>query len=219
MGSSSPSSPPEDAAPQEEVESILLERSKWWDIPTLCLRVFRSHQFKNIHVEYLYQKYFMRMNQSNLTSLLGLLTFVVLIIPLLSFVLKSQHTLVQNIMLGIFALIYLLMEIILVRSLLHNEVYFCIFAYIILGSFFGLEALVVFSTEPKTASAGVWATLFFIYMTYTFLPLRIPEATIGGILLGVTQLGCAAAASDDRMYVGKQVSFIFIFYLKASEPK
>ncbi|XP_057319497.1 adenylate cyclase type 5 isoform X2 [Microplitis mediator] len=34
----------------------------------------RSHRFKNLQVEMLYQRYFLRMNQSNMTHVLGLLT-------------------------------------------------------------------------------------------------------------------------------------------------
>ncbi|KAF7987644.1 hypothetical protein HCN44_003507 [Aphidius gifuensis] len=39
-------------------------------LSTLC----KSHRFKNLQVEMLYQRYFLRMNQSNMTHVLGLLT-------------------------------------------------------------------------------------------------------------------------------------------------
>ena len=60
---------------QEEVESILLDHSNgsWWNMLMLCKRVFRSHRFRNVQAEVLYQRYFLRMNQNNMASLLGLL--------------------------------------------------------------------------------------------------------------------------------------------------
>lgn len=64
-----------------------------------------------------------------------------------------------------------------------NEVYLIVFSYIILASFFCTEVLIVLdSTEPRSASSGVWCTMFFIYMTYTLLALhlqvRINEETL-----------------------------------------
>ncbi|CAL4076326.1 unnamed protein product, partial [Meganyctiphanes norvegica] len=205
VGASSPKNPPEEEEPKEEVESILQERSSWWDMCGLCKQVFRSHQFKNIHVEVLYQRYFLRMNQSNLTSLLGLLIVVVLLMLVLNYLLNvTSSTTMHAIFLGVFALVYILLEILLAKLILLNEVYLIIFSYVILISFFGMELLIVLSSEPHTASAGVWATLFFIYMTYTLLPLRIPEATIGGLLLSVAQIACAAAHNADDAYLWKQ---------------
>ena len=60
---------------QDEVESILLNHSNgsWWNMLMLCKRVFRSHRFRNVQAEVLYQRYFLRMNQNNMASLLGLL--------------------------------------------------------------------------------------------------------------------------------------------------
>ena len=63
---------------QDEVESILLNHSNgsWWNMLMLCKRVFRSHRFRNVQAEVLYQRYFLRMNQNNMASLLGLLIII-----------------------------------------------------------------------------------------------------------------------------------------------
>ncbi|EFN75363.1 hypothetical protein EAI_06146 [Harpegnathos saltator] len=50
-----------------------------------------SHRFKNLQVEMLYQRYFLRMNQSNMTHVLGLLAGLVLALGLL-LVLKLHLT-------------------------------------------------------------------------------------------------------------------------------
>ena len=43
--------------------------------------------------------------------------------------------------------------------------------------------------DPRSADAGVWCTMFFIYMTYTLLALHVEECTVSGLLLGFTQVG------------------------------
>ena len=66
----------------------------------------------------------------------------------------------------------------LILGLVFNHV-FCSFSYIILASFFGIEVLVVLQSEaPWSAAAGVWVTIFFIYMTYTLLALHIQVSTL-----------------------------------------
>ena len=44
------------------------------------LLCFRSHRFRNVQVEVLYQRYFLRMNQNNMVSLLGLLICISLVL-------------------------------------------------------------------------------------------------------------------------------------------
>ncbi|XP_047480135.1 adenylate cyclase type 5-like isoform X1 [Penaeus chinensis] len=205
VGVTTPKSPPEEEQAKEEEESILLETAKWWDMCALCRRIFRSHQFKNIHVEVLYQRYFLRMNQSNMTSLLGLLIVVMLAMLCLIYFLEPGKYYTQSITIAVFCALYVVLEILLWRTQLLNEVYLIIFSYLVLISFFGLEALMTLGSEPLTASAGVWATLFFIYMTYTLLPLRVLEATAGGVLLSVAQIGCAAAGNAAQPFLWKQL--------------
>lgn len=183
---------------QDDDESILHERKNWWDVSTLCLRVFKSHQFKNIHVEVLYQRYFLRMNQSNLTVLLALLIIVVSsIIAVTAYLTESSHSYLVFSLLGSLIVLYVILEILLVRSWLQNEVALYVVSYIILLTFFGLELLVMLSPEEQAATSGVWAPIFFIYVTYTFLPLRLPEAAFGGVFLALVQIVCSAVLKTD----------------------
>ena len=172
---------------QDEVESIMLEHSNgsWWNMLTLCKRVFRSHRFRNVQAEVLYQRYFLRMNQNNMASLLALLIAISItmiavnhitfpsqfdnrwkdsnnvvnvqtnltvhgtkhISPNISvsdddmgspWITTSDGGIVQGATLGVLALMYLLLLILMTRTSL-NEVYLIIFSYIILASFFGIE--------------------------------------------------------------------------------
>jgi hypothetical protein len=74
-----------------DAESILLMTSRpsggatttWWHIRRLLHHLCKSHRFKNPQVEMLYQRYFLRMNQSNMTHLLGLLLALCSVLGLL----------------------------------------------------------------------------------------------------------------------------------------
>ncbi|EEB11764.1 adenylate cyclase, putative [Pediculus humanus corporis] len=71
------------------VESILLvgKSNNRWTLRRMMRRLCKSHAFKNLQVEMLYQRYFIRMNQSNMTHLLGLLLAMCAILGILQLIL------------------------------------------------------------------------------------------------------------------------------------
>ena len=99
------------------------------------------------------------------------------------------------------------------RSFL-NEVYLIVFSYVILGSFVGTELVLALDPSRKSAVAGAWSTIFFIYLTYTFLPLHVRESSICGSLLGLAQLACALGLNMEDPNLWRQVPhsvpFLFI---------
>lgn len=183
---------------------MLDERRCWWNICHLLKRVFRSHRFKDVHVEVLYQRYFLRMNQTNLTSLLALLIATALVFTVLNYAISGTQGLLQGVIIGLFAILYIGLELLVTRSFL-NEVYLIVFSYIILASFVGTELVLAVDETRRSAVAGAWSTVFFIYITYTFLPLHVRESSICGCLLGVTQLACALSLNFQDQNVWKQV--------------
>ena len=61
-----------------------------------------------------------------------------------------------------------------------------------------VKVLIVLDADPRSANAGVWCTMFFIYMTYTLLALHVEECTVSGLLLGFTQVRRAFGNKDRR---------------------
>ena len=59
-----------------------------------------------------------------------------------------------------------------------------------------LQVLIVLDSDPRSANAGVWCTMFFIYMTYTLLALHVEECTVSGLLLGFTQVPTERLSGD-----------------------
>ncbi|XP_057377418.1 adenylate cyclase type 5-like [Daphnia carinata] len=191
---------------------VLDERRCWWNICHLLKRVFRSHRFKDVHVEVLYQRYFLRMNQTNLTSLLALLIATALVFTALNYAIGGTQGLLQSVIIGLFAILYIGLELLVTRSFL-NEVYLIVFSYIILASFVGTELVLAVDETRKSAVAGAWSTVFFIYITYTFLPLHVRESSICGCLLGVTQLACALSLNFQDENIWKQIAANGILFL------
>ena len=148
----------------------------------------------------LYQRYFLRMNQNNMTSLLSLLIAIAVTMIVVNYELSSADSIMQGVTLGVFSIMYLILVILMTRSFL-NEVYLIIFSYIVLASFFGIEVLIVLDSDPRSANAGVWCTMFFIYMTYTLLALHVEECTVSGLLLGFTQVKLISSLRLCKNYV------------------
>ena len=59
-----------------------------------------------------------------------------------------------------------------------------------------LQVLIVLDSDPRSANAGVWCTMFFIYMPYPHLALRVEECTVSGLLLGFTQVRTERLSGD-----------------------
>ena len=102
-------------------------------------------------MEVLYQRYFLRMNQNNMTSLLSLLIAIAITMIVVNYYLSEADSIMQGVTLGVFSIMYLILVILMTRSFL-NEVYLIIFSYIVLASFFGIEVSVAetSSAPPET---------------------------------------------------------------------
>ena len=161
------------------------------------------------------------MNQNNMTSLLSLLIAIAITMIVVNYYLSEADSIMQGVTLGVFSIMYLILVILMTRSFL-NEVYLIIFSYIVLASFFGIEVsvvaglsslltlgvqvLIVLDSDPRSANAGVWCTMFFIYMTYTLLALHVEECTVSGLLLGFTQVLLPRRFTSDYFVLSCQVA-------------
>nr|CAD7440030.1 unnamed protein product [Timema bartmani] len=177
-------------------------------------------------VEMLYQRYFLRMNQSNMTHLLGLLLALCLVLGLLQMaaIFVSDPRDNNNILLHtqddpssippeVIAIgmtltccitVYGGLMAILSRPAL-NELYLLGVSYVVLATFLALEMTLTSANERRTPSTGVWAAMFFIYLTYALLPIRLQEAAGAGTLLGVSQVVLSAYLNVENRHLLRQV--------------
>ena len=140
-----------------------------------------------LQVEMLYQRYFLRMNQSNMTHLLGLLLALCTVLGLLQ--LASDRDVAIGLAVACCVAVYAGLIAVLSRPAL-NELYLLGVSYVVVGSFLALEITLGIYTQPPT---GMGAAMFFIYLTYSLLPIRLQEAVGAGLMQSAAQLVCVLA--------------------------
>ncbi|KAL0851842.1 hypothetical protein ABMA28_000142 [Loxostege sticticalis] len=224
-------------------------------LPPPLRALCESHRFLNLNVEMLYQRYFLRMNQTNMTHLLGLLLGVSVIMLLvqvrtlfiaqnfLSGLLPSFTNFTTNftnnftdydslfgyapeyiqpfnfseapanviknmtnaikieyyekervahiiniVTLGIASLAYGCLLACLSRPAM-NEIYLLTISYVVLVTFLLIELSFDCASVLRGVSVSAGTCALFTYITYATLPLRLHEATLGGIALAVVNIG------------------------------
>ncbi|XP_022805938.1 adenylate cyclase type 5-like isoform X2 [Stylophora pistillata] len=193
---------------------------------TLFTRVFKSKRFESEKLEGLYQRYVFRLNQKFMSWLIGLLLILTFILIGLQFGMENKMQPKNNaegITLCIFAVAYILLALIVNRSG-SSQSHLNWVSYILLAISCGFVLASVVCPPSEDAdpshhkslyspSDGVWLTTFFVYMTYTMLPVRMRIAVFGGCLLPAIHLISSAAMNNkdpnlSRLLVGNL--FIFV---------
>ncbi|KAJ8738072.1 hypothetical protein PYW08_000667 [Mythimna loreyi] len=231
----------------------------WWgDCVSACpppvQELCTSNRFDNLHVEMLYQRYFLRMNQTNMTHLLGLLLAVavgLMVVQVRTLLIAQNYlssapfnntiddfnryydpnryenvttsryheelvaiTLAQEkrlfyekervahivniIILGITALVYACLLACLSRPAM-NEIYLLTISYVVLVTFLLIELALAGTSVLRSLSISTGACALFTYATYATLPVRLLEATLAGLALGVVDIGAHLILDDAEL--------------------
>ena len=192
---------------------------------TLFTRVFKSKRFESEKLEGLYQRYVFRLNQKFMSWLIGLLLILTIILIVLQFAMENNKPAESNaegITLCIFAVAYILLAMIVNRSG-SSQSHLNWVSYILLAISCGFVLASVVCppseiadpSDPKSLyspSDGVWLTTFFVYMTYTMLPVRMRIAVFGGCLLPAIHLISSAAMNNKDVNLTRLVSMFISFY-------
>ncbi|XP_052746735.1 adenylate cyclase type 6 [Bicyclus anynana] len=202
----------------------------------------KAQPFEDVHVEMLYQRYFLRMNQANVTHLIGLLVVVELIStfvhvrmlvltegaihqitrtppkavnehitgfwkklagtngtfanttsanfinPVVAYYELDYMCHIINIAtLGTAALAYACLLALLTRPAM-NEVYLLSISYAVLGTFMLIEISFAVASVLRSVEHTVGTCVFFTYMAYTTLPLRLHESSVGGLIFAAINI-------------------------------
>ncbi|XP_059503523.1 adenylate cyclase type 5 isoform X4 [Stegostoma tigrinum] len=150
-------------------------------------RIFQSKKFQSEKLERLYQRYFFRLNQSSLTMLMGVLVLVCTV--LLAFhCVQGSYELPYLVVLAVTIVLVLTLMVVCNRNSFHQD-HMWIICYLLILVILAVEIIGLLLVEPRSASEGIWWTIFFIYIIYTLLPIRMRAAVISGILLSALHLG------------------------------
>lgn len=167
------------------------------------LQIFRSKRFQSAKLERLYQRYFFQMNQSSLTVLMGVLVLVCGVMLLFHCLPGSPHVPAVAALASATALFFVLM-VLCSRSAFPQD-YMWVVSYVVLGLLAGVQALGTVAVVPRSAAEGVWWSVFFIYITYTLLPVRMRAAVLAGGLLSTLHLAIAWHRNAADPFLWKQV--------------
>lgn len=167
------------------------------------LQVFRSKRFQSAKLERLYQRYFFQMNQSSLTVLMGVLVLVCGVMLLFHCLPGTPHVPATAALASATALFLLLM--VLCSCSAFPQDYMWVVSYVVLGLLAGVQALGTVAVAPRSAAEGVWWSVFFIYITYTLLPVRMRAAVLAGVLLSTLHLTIAWHRNAADPFLWKQV--------------
>uniref|UniRef100_A0ABK0M798 Adenylate cyclase type 5 n=1 Tax=Rattus norvegicus TaxID=10116 RepID=A0ABK0M798_RAT len=174
------------------------------------LQIFRSKKFPSDKLERLYQRYFFRLNQSSLTMLMAVLVLVCLV--MLAF--HAARPPLQVVYLAVLAAavgVILIMAVLCNRAAFHQD-HMGLACYALIAVVLAVQVVGLLLPQPRSASEGIWWTVFFIYTIYTLLPVRMRAAVLSGVLLSALHLAISLHTNAQDQFLLKQlVSNVLIF--------
>lgn len=166
-------------------------------------QVFQSKQFRSAKLERLYQRYFFQMNQSSLTLLMAVL--VLLTAVLLAFhaaPARPQPAYVA--LLACAATLFVALMVVCNRHSFRQDSMWVV-SYVVLGILAAVLIGGALSANPRSPSVGLWCPVFFVYITYTLLPIRMRAAVFSGLGLSTLHLILAWQLNHGDAFLWKQV--------------
>ena len=171
--------------------------------------VFSSKKFKDFHLEYLYQRYFFRLNQNSLMILMALMATVCVVLIIFYYA-EGSTGIAQGVILSLIFVCLVIAEALCSRSWFEH-LHLISTCYVMLVFMAVIIAMLTVNATPRTGSEGVWCTIFFLYLIYSLMPIRMRVAVAGGILLSVLHMACALSLNYEDPFLWKQVRGYFTF--------
>lgn len=167
------------------------------------VQVFQSKQFRSAKLERLYQRYFFQMNQSSLTLLMAVL--VLLTAVLLTFHAAPAHPQPAYVaLLACAAVLFVVLMVVCNRHSFRQDSMWVV-SYVVLGILAAVQVGGALAANPHSPSVGLWCPVFFVYITYTLLPIRMRAAVFSGLGLSTLHLILAWQLNRGDAFLWKQV--------------
>lgn len=168
------------------------------------VQVFQSKKFQSRKLERLYQRYFFRLNQSSLTMLMGVLVIVCGIMLTFHCVHAAPHVAYSS-ALSVAMALFMALMVVCNRNGFHQD-YMWMVSYLVIGVLVSVQVFGVLMVAPRSASEGIWWSVFFIYIIYTLLPVRMRAAVLSGAVLSVIHVVTTWQINQEDEFLWKQVS-------------
>ncbi|KAM6349138.1 adenylate cyclase type 5 isoform 1-T1 [Alca torda] len=174
------------------------------------LQIFRSKKFQSEKLERLYQRYFFRLNQSSLTMLMAVLVLVC-VVMLIFHAVHGHYEVSYVVVLSLAILLMVVLCMVCNRNDFHQD-HMWLACYSVILVILAVQVVGVLLVWPRSASEGIWWTVFFIYSIYTLLPVRMRAAVISGVVLSAIHLAVSLKINAEDKFLLKQlVSNVLIF--------
>ncbi|XP_037702749.1 adenylate cyclase type 6 isoform X5 [Choloepus didactylus] len=175
------------------------------------VQVFQSKQFRSAKLERLYQRYFFQMNQSSLTLLMAVLV-------LLTAVLLAFHAAPAPLQPAYVALLACAAALFVALMVVCNQHSFrqdsmWVVSYVVLGILAAVQVGGALAATPHSPSVGLWCPVFFVYITYTLLPIRMRAAVFSGLGLSTLHLILAWQLNRGDATLWKQLGANMLLFL------
>lgn len=167
------------------------------------MHIFKSKKFQSEKLERLYQRYFFRLNQSSLTMLMAVLVLVFAV--MLGFHCSGGNAKLTYLLVFPGAIfLTLVLMVVCNRNGFHQD-HMWIVCYVVILVVLVIQVIGVLLVQPRSASEGIWWTVFFIHVIYTLLPVRMRAAVITGIILSAVHVAVSWTLNDSDSFLWKQV--------------
>ncbi|XP_045076621.1 adenylate cyclase type 6-like, partial [Coregonus clupeaformis] len=166
------------------------------------VRVFQSKKFQSHKLELLYQRYFFRLNQSSLTMLMGVLV-IVCGVMLTFHCVHAPPDVAYSSALSVAMALFMALMVVCNRTASTRTTWMV--SYLVIGVLLLVQVFGVLMVAPRSASEGIWWSVFFIYIIYTLLPVRMRAAVLSGGVLSTIHLVTTWQFNQEDMFLWKQV--------------
>ncbi|KAJ8012356.1 hypothetical protein DPEC_G00041850 [Dallia pectoralis] len=174
------------------------------------MQIFTSKKFQSDKLEKLYQRYFFRLNQSSLTMLMAVL-IIVWSVMLAFDCAGGGCRITYTALLSLVILLILILMVLCNRNGFHQD-HMWIVCYVVILVVLVVQVTGVALAKPRSASEGIWWTVFFIHVIYTLLPVRMRAAVITGLILSTVHVTVSWKLNAEDAFIWKQiVSNVLIF--------
>ena len=180
--------------------------------------IFKSRHFSDDAIERLYQRYFYKLHLRNLRRFLVLMVTLSAILIAFHYVRRAAESLTTAIFLS--CVICACVALILVvsrdirspevmpanRRVVFNHVHMRVTSLALLLTCASVIIIVVLQTEPTSAAEAVWCVIFFTFVVYTSLPLRMRVAILSGCFLIIVHIIVTSVVNGEDEFFPRQVS-------------
>ena len=187
-----------------------VRQSKKHSVSDIINKIFKSKRFESDKLERLYQRYFFRLNQKFINWIIFLIFVLLTVLVGLHFGKEGKEHVdlywLKGLFLPLIFILYLAILIVINRSnSTQKHLRLSSYAMVFLSCCF---VTIDFLLRPVSSAAdGVWLSVFFIYLTYTLLPVRMRLAVFGGCGIATVHLVCCVRDLKHNDNLHRLVSF------------